>query len=166
MQSNLIKGLLNGAQTHVPALGFTIQAIQAGAQQSGIASSSTITQLFPNHAFAARLLLQRFDDLYWDKIVMEQEKRPLRSSSEQDRALKEAVNMLEQKLYVSVPIKHQLPDALGALISPSSSRLPITVPNPSSVLHRAYSIADQALQLAGWTGNLKVSRHFFPSSLA
>lgn len=110
MQTKLITELLSSAQAHVPALGFTINAIKAGAQQSGLATTSTVSELFPNQTSTAQSLLQRYDELYWEGTKMTQQDRGLRGEGEQSKAFEEAVEMIERKLLFSAAVKSKLPD--------------------------------------------------------
>jgi hypothetical protein len=110
MQTKLVTELLSSAQPHVPALGLTINAIIAGAQQTGLATTSTVSELFPNQSSTARSLLQRYDELYWEGTKVEQQERGLRGKEEQSKAFEEAVELIERKLLFSVAVKSKLPD--------------------------------------------------------
>jgi hypothetical protein len=110
MQGKLITELLSSAQGHIPALGFTVAAIAAGAQQTGLANTSTVSDLFPSPPATARSLLHRFDGLYWEGIARSKDGSGLKGTEEQSKAFEEAVGMVEQKLLFSAAVKSKLPD--------------------------------------------------------
>lgn len=102
MQAKLASELLGAAQTHLPALGFTLEAVQAGARQRGLAESTTVASLFASHTDLARSLLARFDEEHWVHVV-----------KQQHGTRAEAVAMLESKLVSTGPVKEKLPDVSG-----------------------------------------------------
>jgi hypothetical protein len=120
MQSKLVAELLGSAQIHLPSLGFTVEAIQAGARHSRIASTSTVSNLFPNPSHASISLLQTYDAQHWKQYDTSSaiEKRGLRDQSEQIKAYADAIAMLESKLVATVAVKDKLPDV--SHVSPST----------------------------------------------
>lgn len=110
MQTKLVKELVGLAQGHLPTHGFNIDAIQAGAKQSGLASSSTVIDLFRNPSHTTRTLLEDFDQRHWDPYREEQRRRGLRGKEEQVKAFEDAVGLLESKLVATIPVRERLPD--------------------------------------------------------
>lgn len=110
MSSKLMTELLGSAQAHIPSLGFTVQAIQAGARQSGQISTSTIAELFPSAPSTAQSLLQRFDRDHWQKYSRQHLQRNSRTKEEQTEAYTEALDVLREKLIASENVKTKLPD--------------------------------------------------------
>jgi hypothetical protein len=108
----LVTQLLSSAQVHLPSLGFTVEAIEAGAKRSGIASSSTVAGLFPSPSNTAASLLERFDQRHWETLssLRGEERLRLSTGDEQATAYFDAVKLLEDKLVATIPVKEKLPD--------------------------------------------------------
>ena len=122
MGSKLIADLLSSAQPHIPPLGFTLQAIQAGAHHSGLASSSVVADLFPSTSTIGSSLLRRFDEEHWEQYSKGSPKH-----TDQKQAYNEAVNALRSKLLASVPVRDKLPDVSIIVLSSTMSRVLIQV---------------------------------------